>query len=770
MDKEHLLVDERFAKKDILYLFVFPRTSNAPYFGAMCLYVESVLIWKEIPFYRISNQFFLGSKTDGTIPFAIYNGKYLDGSEKIIEEIRKKGNTYKKLSDENDDIRKFATRTLLKILIADKTFRRDPSIPKSSSLAQLATTSSSSNSAPATPKGGMTIRKKFGPIDIKIPHKNEEIIMAKSEGHSPGFLSKAFAHLKINNNNSPRKGPGGLDWMLTDEGVREQLMPAIPEAFLDPEIQIEISKEESNSTEYFDSPASDKKRKLKKENEEEEEEEEEESYERKPPPIKYGMTLSPQFWKDYFNILNKIKNRENNNEEINLIKRNFIQEYIGFPGRIDWERVNSDLENLINDNLKKLIIDGQMHFCWEKMLREVVGKNINEIDLINKFKSELKSLGIIKKLREAEINNNFLHGANPTLADFALFAFLNQFFEFPLNIPEFKEIFTTEKINNEEKEIDGNLFKNYIKRIKNNLGKFGDDEVWRIMKERPWPLNFELIEEEGNETFKDKFEGPFNIEVGELTNIHTLLDTNNPENLLNNESNELKKELKKKGWWTDSEYSRNNNNNQQEEIEEGPSERMEKKKINLGETSSSNVKEEEILKEIKKEKSKLGIIINKDKQIVKDFLLKSPKIEKQKYLFENEIVLHSIEKILQKLINKYNNQKIFGKLMILEMASFICNLGKNKLEKEGKECKEKHEKIKENYLNENKEFLENYFEENDESFDHQNFTKETKKLVHQAIIEYIEGKIASKVRYSISNTAALNIIDVKHTQENKDEF
>ena len=39
----------------------------------------------------------------------------MDGAEKIIEEVRKKGN--KKLSDEHDDnIRKFATRTLLKYL------------------------------------------------------------------------------------------------------------------------------------------------------------------------------------------------------------------------------------------------------------------------------------------------------------------------------------------------------------------------------------------------------------------------------------------------------------------------------------------------------------------------------------------------------------------------------------------------------------------------------------------------------------------------------
>ncbi|CAK5031795.1 unnamed protein product [Meloidogyne enterolobii] len=752
LDKEHLLIEDRYAKEDTLYLFVFPRTSNAPYFGAMCLYVEAVLTWKGIPFHRISNQFFLGSKTDGAIPFAIYNGKYLDGAEKIIEEVRKKGN--KKLSDEHDDnIRKFATRTLLKTLIADRTSRRDlPSatIPKNNSETQL-TSSSLSNSAPATPKGGISIKKKFSPIDIKIPHaKNEEIMMARSEGHSPGssFLSRTIAHLKLHNNNSPKKGPGGLDWMLTDEGVREQLIPVIPEAFLDPEIQINISKEESMSDEFFDSPVKDKNEKKSKK-----EEEDDESDETKISKIKYSikMTLSPELWKDYFNILNKIKiNGRENREEINLLKINFLQEYFGVNARIyeDWERVNYALKNTINDILKKLIVDSQMPFCWEKRLREITGKNINEVEVFNEFKDKMKSLGIIKKLTEAEAKteaegkNNFLHGNNPTLADFALFAFLNQFFEFPLNIPEFKELFTPEKLSNEEKEliakrkgetensikINGNLFKNYIKRVKNILGKFGDDEVWRMMKQRPWPLNFKLIEEEENEIFGDKYEGPFNIEVGELTNIHTLLDINNAENFLSDESSQLKKELKKKGWWSDPEYSLNNNKIEKE-TEAGPSETLKGKEISTEETNDSklttNLQEAEASKEIKKEKSKLFIMLNKDKQ--KDLLIKSPKegkspkMEKQKIkFFQNEIVLFLIEKIFQKLINKYLNeveiQKIFGKLIILEMAAFICNLGKNNklIGKDFYECKEKHEKIEKNYLNENEEFFENYFGEKEE--------------------------------------------------------
>uniref|UniRef100_A0A914KM25 GST C-terminal domain-containing protein n=1 Tax=Meloidogyne incognita TaxID=6306 RepID=A0A914KM25_MELIC len=352
------------------------------------------------------------------------------------------------------------------------------------------------------------------------------------------------------------------------------------------------------SDEYFDSPVKDKNEKKSKK------EEEDESDETKISKIKYSikLTLSPELWKDYFNILNKIKiNGRENREEINLLKINFLQECFGFLARIDddWERVNSVLKNTINDILKKLIVDSQIPFCWEKRLREINGKNINEVEVFNEFKDKVKSLGIIKKLTEAEAKNNFLHGNIPTLTDFALFAFLNQFFEFPLNIPEFKELFTPEKLSNEEKEliakrkgetensikINGNLFKNYIKRVKNSLGKFGDDEVWRIMKQRPWPLNFKLIEEEENEIFGDKYEGPFNIEVGELTNIHTLLDINNAENFLSDESSQLKKELKKKGWWSDSEFSLNNNKIE-EGTEAGPSEKLKGKEISTEETNS----------------------------------------------------------------------------------------------------------------------------------------------------------------------------------------
>jgi len=119
------------------------------------------------------------------------------------------------------------------------------------------------------------------------------------------------------------------------------------------------------SDEYFDSPVKDKNEKKSKK------EEEDESDETKISKIKYSikLTLSPELWKDYFNILNKIKiNGRENREEINLLKINFLQEYFGFLARIDddWERVNSILKNTINDILKKLIVDSQIPFCWEK--------------------------------------------------------------------------------------------------------------------------------------------------------------------------------------------------------------------------------------------------------------------------------------------------------------------------------------------------------------------------------------------------------------------
>jgi len=65
-----------------------------------------------------------------------------------------------------------------------------------------------------------------------------------------------------------------------------------------------------------------------------------------------------------------------------------------------------------------------------------------------------------------------------------------------------------------------------------------------------------------------------------------LLDINNAENFLSDESSQLKKELKKKGWWSDSEFSLNNNKIE-EGTEAGPSEKLKGKEISTEETNSS---------------------------------------------------------------------------------------------------------------------------------------------------------------------------------------
>nr|CAD2186369.1 unnamed protein product [Meloidogyne enterolobii] len=78
---ENLLVEN--AKENVFYLFQFPRSSNTLCLSFESLKVEVFLKLNGINFYRISNKLFLDSPT-GQIPFAQYNGEYIDGSKNII--------------------------------------------------------------------------------------------------------------------------------------------------------------------------------------------------------------------------------------------------------------------------------------------------------------------------------------------------------------------------------------------------------------------------------------------------------------------------------------------------------------------------------------------------------------------------------------------------------------------------------------------------------------------------------------------------------------
>jgi len=93
------------AKDDVVYLFMFPRTTRVANHCVPCLALEAWLKLEKIPFHvrklkillfysqklnflkRISNQFMLGSK-EQKVPFIQYNGEYFGGIKEIISKLK----------------------------------------------------------------------------------------------------------------------------------------------------------------------------------------------------------------------------------------------------------------------------------------------------------------------------------------------------------------------------------------------------------------------------------------------------------------------------------------------------------------------------------------------------------------------------------------------------------------------------------------------------------------------------------------------------------
>lgn len=110
------------AKEDLVYLFQFPRTALTPSQAALNLKVETWLKWANIPFHRVSNQFFLGSRSAGIAPFALYNGVFYDGSDAIIEKLGAKLGKYQPNAEEKE-LREDIDDKLFKFLMVDRASR-----------------------------------------------------------------------------------------------------------------------------------------------------------------------------------------------------------------------------------------------------------------------------------------------------------------------------------------------------------------------------------------------------------------------------------------------------------------------------------------------------------------------------------------------------------------------------------------------------------------------------------------------------------------------
>uniref|UniRef100_A0A914LR28 Uncharacterized protein n=1 Tax=Meloidogyne incognita TaxID=6306 RepID=A0A914LR28_MELIC len=116
-----MLVEDE--KQDMVYLIIFPRISTTPNHWTMCLKIESWLKLMGIRFYRISNQFLLGSPNSGIAPFVQFNGKYYEGFDNIKEAVKHLGKKKLLENDREAEIISISENYLLKILTKDKTTR-----------------------------------------------------------------------------------------------------------------------------------------------------------------------------------------------------------------------------------------------------------------------------------------------------------------------------------------------------------------------------------------------------------------------------------------------------------------------------------------------------------------------------------------------------------------------------------------------------------------------------------------------------------------------
>uniref|UniRef100_A0A914L381 Uncharacterized protein n=1 Tax=Meloidogyne incognita TaxID=6306 RepID=A0A914L381_MELIC len=116
-----MLVEDE--KQNMVYLIIFPRISTTPNHWTMCLKIESWLKLSGIRFYRISNQFLLGSPDSGIAPFVQFNGKYYEGFDNIKEAVEHLGKKKLQENDREAEIILILENYLLKILTKDKTTR-----------------------------------------------------------------------------------------------------------------------------------------------------------------------------------------------------------------------------------------------------------------------------------------------------------------------------------------------------------------------------------------------------------------------------------------------------------------------------------------------------------------------------------------------------------------------------------------------------------------------------------------------------------------------
>uniref|UniRef100_A0A1I8BJ16 GST C-terminal domain-containing protein n=1 Tax=Meloidogyne hapla TaxID=6305 RepID=A0A1I8BJ16_MELHA len=419
-------------------------------------------------------------------------------------------------------------------------------------------------------------------------------------------------------------GNGGFDFLIKDLAIHRQLLPKMEE-FYDQYINLIINEEKV-----------------------------------------YIFKFNEEFWNELFYLEKGIELNEFDEENIYKFLNKYIkvEGYSKTLGLEDWGIFIEKKNEWIEFVLKKYFTEGEQSFEYMLIQQISFNKEIKTInDIINYFDKYLS------KLSEMFVGNDFLFGNEPSNADIYLFAVLIQFFEGPiLNISELYYFFrlkNNQKGNYSNQNYSDKKGKGIIENGYSEIEENEKDEIIEIKEdkiiENKEILKIEYLDKrinilynfvqkmkkklgfkkesdwenltkfpwelnyENDDLSNKKYIGPFQIETGELLGINKLLQYERLVDL-----------------WS----------------------------LIIGKKRFEKNKRNNLWKKV------IKIIKGKAKPSIGDF---------------DEL----IQKILEKLISYIHSTfwdnlriKYYGTLSLNCLASYLCNLGREKNLQEGEDCKE----------------------------------------------------------------------------------
>ncbi|KAF7626120.1 hypothetical protein Mgra_00009697, partial [Meloidogyne graminicola] len=355
---------------------------------------------------------------------------------------------------------------------------------------------------------------------------NNKIQVNKNEIEIIEIIEQILIPILMYDRTTKINGKTGLDFLITDKGIREQLIIYLPQFHQEKQLKIEQDN------------------------------------------YHYILIIGKNFWLEYFKLnINDAITKEEEEEIISFMKKFVITPFynkkeLNYLNLDDWERLNKWINELINKLLYEHFI-GEGKESWNYKIKQYLNKiNFNQssnqnINYFIELFDEKLTLIANKLLSNG---GEFLFGEQITKIDIYLFSVFIQFFEGHLNNKKIKKYFLreSEKINNlfnknvvgkgkekmeeieeieEEIKID-NLNNNndyidwrieiiyqFIEKIKIKLG-FVNNEEWLKLK------NNRILNYENENYFNEKYNGPFYIETNELIDIDKLIEYNKYKHVL----------------------------------------------------------------------------------------------------------------------------------------------------------------------------------------------------------------------------------------------